>query len=462
MTFELAAARILAPAIGSSIYVWTSVIGVILAALSAGYSSGGKLADKRVRPLDVSWLLLLSSISVVLTLLNAPFTLSLASAITTDARIQAFFASLILFAPTSYLLGMISPYLTRLKNVTLLSTGTTVASLSAMNAIGGIAGTFITGFIFFAYIGTKETMLLVSVVLYLSSWLILSRTQLRRRMYISVIYVALVIVSLVIPNLAQVVAAIETPTASYIVSEKEYKGEQIIALQTGPAGLQSAVFRDGRKDLVFGYTRKMVEIIATSPQKKNILVLGGGAFTLPQYLADSYPSSTIDVVEIDDRLPEIARQYFTYKDPSNVKIISQDARIFLNSNQKIYDIIVVDVYSDTFVPFSLATTEYTQLLRQRLTADGIVAANVIGADNASCGPLFRALHTSYSNVFPNVVIYPLSTPDIDQLQNFVFVYSAQQQSWLPAGSAEKVALGGKLTDNYAPVEHLKQTCLSGT
>ena len=56
MTFELAAARILAPQIGSSTYIWTSVIGVIIAALSLGYFAGGRLADRRNRACDIAWL----------------------------------------------------------------------------------------------------------------------------------------------------------------------------------------------------------------------------------------------------------------------------------------------------------------------------------------------------------------------------------------------------------------------
>ncbi len=47
LTFELTAARIVAPYLGATIYTWTSIIGVILAALAVGYVIGGVLADKR-------------------------------------------------------------------------------------------------------------------------------------------------------------------------------------------------------------------------------------------------------------------------------------------------------------------------------------------------------------------------------------------------------------------------------
>jgi len=47
MIYEIIGSRILSPYIGSSTYVWTSLIGVILAALSLGYWLGGKTADRR-------------------------------------------------------------------------------------------------------------------------------------------------------------------------------------------------------------------------------------------------------------------------------------------------------------------------------------------------------------------------------------------------------------------------------
>src|SRR5262249_15831561 len=46
MAVEIVASRIMAPFLGNSIVVWTSLIGAILAALSCGYWRGGQLADK--------------------------------------------------------------------------------------------------------------------------------------------------------------------------------------------------------------------------------------------------------------------------------------------------------------------------------------------------------------------------------------------------------------------------------
>lgn len=72
MTFELVAARILAPSIGNSTYVWTSVIGVIMLALSLGYFMGGKMADARKQPLDAAMLFFVAATCILITLIFHP------------------------------------------------------------------------------------------------------------------------------------------------------------------------------------------------------------------------------------------------------------------------------------------------------------------------------------------------------------------------------------------------------
>ncbi|HMH70378.1 MAG TPA: fused MFS/spermidine synthase, partial [Candidatus Saccharimonadales bacterium] len=158
MAFELIGARMLAPAIGSSTYVWTSVIGVIIAALSAGYFLGGKLADLRGRPGDIALLCLTITIGMGAMLLLFDSTMAWIVQTQSDLRFKGVIASLLLFAPTSLLIGMLSPYLVKLKITSLLSSGQSVAGLSAFESIGGIVGTFVTGFIVFSYIGAREAL----------------------------------------------------------------------------------------------------------------------------------------------------------------------------------------------------------------------------------------------------------------------------------------------------------------
>lgn len=459
MAYELVASRILAPTIGSSIYVWTSVIGVIIAALSLGFAAGGYLADRRVQETDIAWLLLASALTVALTLSASPAVLQLAVRLFADVRLQGVFASAFLFAPTSFLLGVISPYLARLKNVSVRTTGTTIASLSALNALGGIVGTFCTGFIFFAYLGSRETMLVVAIVLMLSSWLIQARQHTARRLILCAWTLVLILSTGFVAAQANTVATIDTPSATYRITHYTQAGKPVRGLATGPLGMQSAVYQNGSTDLVFAYTRAIADLAGRAPQKQNILILGGGAFTLPQYLAQVHPDARIDVVEIDPRLVDISRRHFGYQDPPNVRVISQDARAFLNANTKKYDIIVVDVYSELLIPFSLSTTQYTRALKNASPHDGVILANIIGSGREGCSELLGALHHSYASQFPYHRAYPLEDSGLHALQNIIVAYSQSGPSWLPdAPVSLDVFRGPTLSDNFAPVERLKQNC----
>ena len=156
MAYELVAARLLAPTIGSSIYVWTSVIGIIIASLSLGYWLGSKLADARQKQIDVVILSLAAALFVVITMLTFTPALAWITDTFNDVRIQGVVASLILFAPASFLLGMKSPYLAKLNIKKLETAGESVANLSALNSIGGILGTFITGSSFSVTLAQKR------------------------------------------------------------------------------------------------------------------------------------------------------------------------------------------------------------------------------------------------------------------------------------------------------------------
>lgn len=458
MAYELAAARILAPSIGSSTYVWTSVIGVIIAALSLGYAVGGSVADKRVRPEDVAWLLLASASGVLLTLVFAPGTLASLQSIA-DPRLQGLLASLLLFMPASFVLGAIAPYLARLRTEGLAHTGRVVASLSAMNAIGGIAGTFCVGFVLFGFIGSRETMIVVVTILAGSSWLIAPLGRLRWRAALTVWITAVGILLLATQPPTDITADIDTPSARYQVMDRNIANATVRILATGPMGSQSGVYANGSRELVFGYTKRMAEVIAQAPHKGSMLVLGGGAFTLPAYLADTYPNSSIDVVEIDPQLTAIAKKYFGYYDRPNVRIVNQDARAFLNTNQKKYDLILVDVYSDTAVPFAVTTRNYAQHLARSTSEHGAAIVNVIGADTRHCAPLLRSVHQSYMTAFSSAKSLPLRDHTFQTVQNIIFVYGQDPLSWLHAPDTQ-LEKSISLTDNFAPIERLQQQCLS--
>ncbi len=236
MAYELVAARLLAPSVGNSTYVWTGVIGVIIIALSAGCWLGGRVADYRHAPQDVGLLLIVAAALVMITILSANNTLRWLTTVLDEPRIQAVIAALALFAPASFVLGAVSPYLAKLNVSSLDTAGRSVANLSALDAVGGIAGTFVTGFVLLGMIGLNETLALITGILLATSWLFIPRWQwqLRALMVGAVIVAALS--GLYMPKHDDV--SIETPSAHYSIVNYTSNGRQIRGLVTGPTGVQ--------------------------------------------------------------------------------------------------------------------------------------------------------------------------------------------------------------------------------
>jgi len=102
MALELVGSRIVAPYLGASIYVWTSLIGVILASLSLGYYWGGRLADKKPVYRTFSLLILSSAIFTgIIGIIKIPV-LDAVCRLVPDIRISAVIAATLLFAPQAF------------------------------------------------------------------------------------------------------------------------------------------------------------------------------------------------------------------------------------------------------------------------------------------------------------------------------------------------------------------------
>lgn len=451
MVFEIAAARILAPSIGSSTYVWTSVIGVIIMALSVGYWAGGRIADRRNNPNDIARLFLALSLTITFVMIMYPGFLSSVAEWTIDVRFSAVIASLVLFAPTSLLAGAVSPYLAKLNVRSLASSGSAVADLGALNSLGGIAGTFLTGFVLFGFMGVRDVMAVLAIGALVVSWW--ARGGRNRRETLLMV-AALVLAMLAWPGSG--VLAIDTPSAHYTIEDATLSsGHTVRTLATGPGGKQSGIIVGSPTELAFWYTREIASLIDAQPAKQRIAVLGGGAYTLPAYLAQKYPDSQIDAVEIDPKLLPIAQEYFEYSPAKNVGHIAADARTFVNGIKQPYDIVVVDVFGDDSIPESLMTAEYGRALKQAMTPDGVVIINTIAGVDGVCGELFQAVTRPYLDNFASG--HYLRRPDTDPRTNIVALFGAGAvvpSAYIPTGSAQ----GPTYTDDYNPTMHIQFAC----
>ncbi len=155
MTLELTASRLIAKTVGSSLYTWTSVIGVVLAGITLGNFLGGWLADRFHRGRALAWMYLFGSVACASVLwmdqLMAP--LSRPAMISWPTWVLTVVAAMFLLP--SLALGTISPLVASMAVSRSTRLGATVGNVYAWGALGSIIGTFLTGFYLIDVWGTR-------------------------------------------------------------------------------------------------------------------------------------------------------------------------------------------------------------------------------------------------------------------------------------------------------------------
>nr|MBA3352322.1 fused MFS/spermidine synthase [Blastocatellia bacterium] len=165
MIYEIVGSRIVSPFIGTSTYVWTSLIGVILASLSLGYWLGGRLADKRPDPKVLASVIFVAGGLVSLTIFIKDIVLTAVASAPFGPGLKAVLASLFLFGPASVALGFVTPFAVKLRMLSLADSGATVGRLYALSTVGSIAGTFAAGFFLIPFVGSVRTLYIIAASL---------------------------------------------------------------------------------------------------------------------------------------------------------------------------------------------------------------------------------------------------------------------------------------------------------
>lgn len=198
----------------------------------------------------------------------------------------------------------------------------------------------------------------------------------------------------------------DTELEHYQVVERVYEGRPARVLFSGSQrAAQSGVGLDDDPDLLFDYNQRLLEI-ANAVYPRRVLVIGGGAFTLPQALLTALPEARIDVVELDPGLEAIARQYFGLEDNDRLNIIYGDGRTYIEKTRQVYDLIILDVFSELSIPRQFLTLEFVARLRKRLAKGGCVALNIIASYQGKNAGLIRSQVAAYRSLFEGIDIFP--------------------------------------------------------
>ena len=196
-----------------------------------------------------------------------------------------------------------------------------------------------------------------------------------------------------------------------IVHEVQSQYQQITVLDTD-SGLRQLIF-DGRFDgtdaiqsemdlsrpneLTLSYSRHMMGVLPLIEAPKRILIVGLGGACMQRYLRHLLPDVSIETVELDPEIRRIAKEYFSLEEDERQIVHISDGRRYIEDSKDEYDIIFLDAFSATSIPYRLVTREFFTAVKSRVADGGIVCANLWDGHTD-----FPHIVKTFSEVFPEL------------------------------------------------------------
>lgn len=419
MALELVGSRLLAPTFGDSIFVWGSLIGVVMMALSVGYYYGGRLADRSPSHETFSLITLVAGLLILLIPMTSPMILEAVYYSGFGDRYGPILASLLLLAAPTILLGMVSPYSIRLAAPSLDELGGISGSLYSISTGGSIFGTFFTVFFLIPSFGVRQIIFSLGVVLIIMS--------LAHYTWKSRAFILLLVLLLNVP--ASLIGGALTRESGTLVYRKDTPYSTLTVVDNAEGTIrtlflnnlaQSVMYLDGSNRQASSYTDYFNLAFLFTPDVERVLFIGGGGFSGPKQFLEYYPHLSVDVVEVDPDVVRVAREYFYVVDDPRLGVFVDDGRAFLSDAEE-YDVIVLDAYSRAYVPFHLMTLEFFEALDEHLSPDGVIVSNLISSLVGDTSDLLMAEYRTVGEVLPQVYLFRTSSEFLFTVQNIILV-----------------------------------------
>ncbi|MFF2383800.1 spermidine synthase [Streptomyces sp. NPDC058108] len=198
-----------------------------------------------------------------------------------------------------------------------------------------------------------------------------------------------------------VMRAVDHGTAK-LMPDVDRKRAWLLTVDGAP---QSYVDLDEPTHLEFEYARRLGHVLDTvvAPGREpDVLHLGGGALTMPRYLAATRPGARQDVVEADRGLLALIGEHLPVADDAGITVHGADAREWLESAAPgSADIVIADVFGGSRVPAHLTSTAYAQAAGRVLRTGGVYLANLA---DAAPFTFLRSQLATFSTVFEELAV----------------------------------------------------------
>jgi spermidine synthase len=402
MVVEILGSRVLAPKFGTTLHVWSALITVTLAALAVGYAIGGRVADRRPGLGALMTVMACAGGTLLLSDLTARPILGAAY----DAGMVSgtFMAASLLFLPTLFLLGMLSPMAVRAA-ANHQHLGASVGNLYALSTVGSVAGSLLVSLLLIpnmtvhaAFISTAVALAIVPVF-YL---IVVARRKAALALFVGlalsgagVKWVGAVADREVFykDEFYPVTARIPSAYGDLVVSDRD--GVRYLFLN----GVQQGSMIGDVSYAKYAYGLERLATVKGVP--KTVLIWGLGPGVYARAMAEA--GSKVTVIEIDPMSEKVAREYFGL--PASVRVIIGDARTETSRLTEKYDVIVLDAFSGDSPPFHLLTREAFADLKRRLAPDGLVVANIVGGVSGEASRVASSIVATMESVFGNTQVF---------------------------------------------------------
>lgn len=405
MIVEILGAKMLAPYIGTSHFVWTAQIAVTLVALSLGYAAGGWLVDRSPR---LRWIYL-AMIAAALALCLGVVTVEPVAYACLRFRLAvgSLLASAALFFVPLSLLAMVGPFFARMLTASVEKVGTTVGRLTAISTLGSVAGTVLIGYMLLPHLANSTTMFLTAAVLvavagvYFVVW---DRSAAAPAAVGGLLAIGLGLLAAAQPVLSQPSGFTEVYRRNsdfglmQVVDDaaggrRFYLNDLLTQNSYEPQTRRSAsLFTHMLHGLARTYT----------PAINDALCIGMGIGIVPMQLA--HEGARVEVVEINETVVPLAQAYFDF-DPSRVTLHIGDGRYFATVGTNQFDTIILDAFLGESPPAHLMTREALATMKRRLRPGGTLVMNTFGEFQRGRDFFLASLDKTLRAVFPSVRIH---------------------------------------------------------
>lgn len=412
---QMIAIRQSVPFVGSSVLSTSIVISVFLAALALGYYWGGQQKNERFNQKlvkNVLFSLVLFGIGLSYPFVSA-FYLSLAGVsigiqYLENPLTHLFIFCVLIMAPLVFCLAQTVPLLLNTANEE-TSKSEATGNATALSTVGNVLGCLLTSLVLMYFVGIGYSIfincaILAACLIWLLDWK-------SKASYSAITFAlsCLIITFFINVKVSEEIFEATTPYSNIQVSEL-VDGKRLIINRSNA----SFISTDGSRG--WEYIEIMKRAIFSEPViNKEILVLGSGGFTLS---AEGSHGANFTYLDIDPKLKTVAENSFL-KSKIKGEFIAQDARAYLLTSEKRWDIIVIDLYSNgSTIPAHTSTLEFFQLVSESLRPTGKAVLNIVAnphmndrysanMDMTIRAALSRCITdiTSYENALVNIVYF---------------------------------------------------------